>query len=418
MILEFSIENTYSIKDRQTISFEAADDSDDQHIINVGNKKLLKLAAIYGANASGKTNILSALDYYRWFILNSFSLPPCETTRFIPFLFDDYKKQSPGNFEIVFFMDDKLFTYNLMIDSHVVHNEQLFYNTNGQQELVFERNLDVSSIDNDNLKYGWNWGDVLDEEKTTVANMTRANTTFLNTSAQFGYSVTSKIHQHLTNILLPLINPATTGLFAHTADMIEENIDEKDNILSLIKKSDIGTISDILIKKREYTQSLAEQFDVNSKPQIQENRYIIREIFLSHLYGKEIEIPITDESRGTQRLFALAGILLEAMKNNKLVSIDEIESSLHDDLIEFFIRSFIENTKESQLLFTTHNQTLLDYPLLRNDEVWFAQKDSNGGSEFFSLTEFKDVPENVSRRELYKAGAFGALPHTARFSKD
>jgi AAA15 family ATPase/GTPase len=91
---------------------------------------------------------------------------------------------------------------------------------------------------------------------------------------------------------------------------------------------------------------------------------------------------------------------------------------LHDDLLEFFLRSFIENTKESQFLFTTHNQNLLDSSLLRNDEIWFAQKDGNGGSEFFSLAEFNDIPDNVSRRELYKAGAFGALPRTARFFKE
>jgi AAA15 family ATPase/GTPase len=91
---------------------------------------------------------------------------------------------------------------------------------------------------------------------------------------------------------------------------------------------------------------------------------------------------------------------------------------LHDDLLDFFIRTFLENTKNSQLLFTTHNQNLLDSDLLRDDEIWFAQKDNGGGSGFFSLAEFKDVPENVSRRDLYKAGAFGALPRTSKFFEE
>jgi AAA15 family ATPase/GTPase len=143
-----------------------------------------------------------------------------------------------------------------------------------------------------------------------------------------------------------------------------------------------------------------------------------KEIMFAHKYDRKYMLPFFSESMGTRRLFELAGPLLDCIQNEKSMFIDEIESSLHDDLLDFFIRTFIENTKSSQLIFTTHNQNLLDSALLRNDEVWFAQKNNSGGSEFFSLVEFEDIPENVSRRELYKAGSFGALPQTSRFFKE
>ena len=145
----------------------------------------------------------------------------------------------------------------------------------------------------------------------------------------------------------------------------------------------------------------------------------IEKIAFSHIYDeKNYTLPFSAESMGTRRLFELAGPLLDCIHHEKNIFIDEIESSLHDDLLFFFISTFLENTRESQLLFTTHNQNLLDSDLLRNDEIWFVQKDNSGESGFFSLAEFKDVPENVSRRDLYKAGAFGALPRTSKFFKE
>jgi AAA15 family ATPase/GTPase len=181
----------------------------------------------------------------------------------------------------------------------------------------------------------------------------------------------------------------------------------KNSALTKAKKAIAELLTDTTVKLEELTGP-AFDYDENST----------KEIMFAHDYNKEYFLPFLSESMGTRRFFDLTGPLLDCIHYGKALFIDEIESSLHDDLLEFFIRAFLENTKESQLLFTTHNQNLLDSALLRNDEVWFAQKDDDGGSDFFSLAEFKDVPENVSRRDLYKAGAFGALPRTSRFYRE
>jgi AAA15 family ATPase/GTPase len=129
-------------------------------------------------------------------------------------------------------------------------------------------------------------------------------------------------------------------------------------------------------------------------------------------------LPFDYESDGTQRLFTLAEPLLRLIHGHTFLAVDEIETSLHDDLLEFFVSAFLNNSTQSQLLFTTHNQSLLDSELLSNDEIWFVQKDKTGDSEVFSLAEFKDIPSGVSRRKLYKAGTFGALPFISTYTED
>jgi AAA15 family ATPase/GTPase len=137
---------------------------------------------------------------------------------------------------------------------------------------------------------------------------------------------------------------------------------------------------------------------------------IVKEIRFSHQYAERFTLSLFEESNGTQRIFELAGPLFEILDSNKFLCIDEIEMSLHEELLEYFLKTFLRNSRGSQIMFTTHNQDLLDSDILRNDEIWFVEKDKTGGSGLFSLIEFKDVPEDVSRKRLYKAGGFGAMP--------
>jgi AAA15 family ATPase/GTPase len=385
MILEFSVENTYSIKDRQTISFEAAGESDDEHIINIGNKKLLKLSAIYGANASGKSNIIKALDFYIRFSLDSFTmLKPEEKISFEPFLFDENTRQSSGFFEIVFYFKNNWYKYQIRLNRENVLTEYFSAIGDNDESIIF-------SFDAGNNEHQYQ------KEDEELLRFVRPNATFLSTAAQFNHTFLGEIYRHLKFTL-----GGTFGeleLLGYTRNMLfNEQIRIRD-IIGLFDKAGIDHISGIMIEDRN---------DEDRK----------EEIMFVHDYEKKYILSFFSESMGTRRFFELAGPLWECIHHEKNLFIDELESSLHDDLIEFFIRSFLENTTNSQLLFTTHNQGLLDSALLRNDEAWFVQKDNDGGSDFFSLAEFNDIPENVSRRELYKAGAFGALPRTSKFFKE
>jgi AAA15 family ATPase/GTPase len=409
MIQEFSIENTYSIKGRQTISFEAAADTDDIHCIDVNGKKLLKIAAIYGANASGKSNIIKAFDFYIDFIMNSFtSLKPQAPIPFTPFLFDSNCRDKPGIFEIVFYFEDMQYRYTIETDTRFIRNESLACEYDNTKEMIFSRRFHKSG--DPGVEYEWFHSNKLGRTKDikAIVSMTRANAGFLNTAAQLRQPFFMKVYQYFVDTIMPVVRPLSRGIL-RTTELMEKNNKAKDEILQLLDKADMGLIRDIIIEHEDITEITIDGKSFKSAdPSVR--------IYFSHHYDDDVKVPFSYESDGTQRLFTLAGPLLRLIHEQTFLAIDEIETSLHDDLLEFFISTFLNNSTRSQLLFTTHNQSLLDSELLSNDEIWFVQKDKAGGSEIFSLADFKDVSPGVSRRKLYKAGTFGALPFISSYT--
>lgn len=409
MIQEFSIENTYSIKTRQTVSFEAADDTDDVHCINAGGKKLLKLAAIYGANASGKSNIIKAFDFYTNFIINSFaSLKPQSPIPFMPFLFDSSYRDKPGIFEIVFYFENMRYIYTIEMDTRFVHNESLTCEYDNTKEMLFYRYF--SKFDGSEVEYEWFHSNKLNGDMRAIVSMTRVNAGFLNTAAQLKQPRLMRIYQYFVDTIMPSVKPSTHE-FLRTTDLIEKDNKNKDEVLQLLNKADMGRIKDIIIEHEDIEKiTIAGRSFKTAGPSTR--------IYFSHHYDDDVRLPFDYESDGTQRLFTLAEPLLRLIHGHTFLAVDEIETSLHDDLLEFFVSAFLNNSTQSQLLFTTHNQSLLDSELLSNDEIWFVQKDKTGDSEVFSLAEFKDIPSGVSRRKLYKAGTFGALPFISTYTED
>jgi AAA15 family ATPase/GTPase len=405
MIQEFSIENTLSIKDRQTISFETAGTDDEVHLVQAGDKRLLKLAAIYGANGSGKTNMLKAFKAFMKFILNSVStIKPAERIRIIPFLFDEEHISRPSSFEMVFYIADIQYTYNIVLDADRVQQESLSYKPYKKKKTLYERQLKGSG-------YKYKWGEDINGDKIKLSKITRPNASFLNTAAQFELPEIQKIYRFLYGLSFQLITPRDSYR-DKTATLIETDKQTKSEILDLLSKADLAKINDVVIERQ----------DLNPREMpLDGRRFQIggdrpTTVYISHNYGTDFQLPLSMESGGTRRLFDISLPLITSLHESKFFCIDEIESSLHDELLEYYIKTFLTNSANSQLIFTTHNQNLLDSELLRNDEIWFAEKDDDGGSRFYSLAEFKGLKKGVSRRELYKAGRFGALPLTGTFS--
>lgn len=415
MIQEFSIENTLSIKERQTISFEPVQEKNEDalHYIDVGNTRLLKLAAIYGSNASGKTNVLNAVNFYINFILNAFTdLKPQEGTNFIPFAFDTYTKNSPGTFELVFFVDEIKHEYFLSLDRKRVYEEKLFYSPKGQKKLIYQRIYNSTNKNSEGPSYEWKWGDNLLGSKTKIADMTRANTSFLNTAAQLKHPFLGKIYKFIALSFLPMITPATRGLLDYTISKIENDESMRIKILGLLQKADFGNIDDIKIETKEIPPNVLDSLPDEIKEDFKniEGKFEIKDLLVSHQYGEHYFLPISRESAGTQRLLQLGGPLFALMEGEHFICIDEIESSLHQELLEFFFKTFLENSTKSQILFTTHNLDLLDSEFLLDDEIWFCEKDNEGGSNCTSFAEYKGVRKESSRKKLYNAGRFGAKP--------
>lgn len=413
MILEYSITNTFSIRDKQTISFEGVkdDETNDIHTKEIDGKKILKFACFYGANASGKTNIINALDYYLDFVINSFTeLKPEESTYFDPFRFDESSASKPGEFNILFYAPDYndtrrlvKYTYDLVIDSRKVLFESLYYSPKGQAKLIFKREWDKE------IK----WGTDIKGAKKVISELARDNCSLIGAGAQANHPVFTLIYSYFRKRLQsPLIRNYLGGIGNYQLKMIEDNKDLKDKIVGLIQAADFGSITDIEIESKDFPDDFFEDMPDSMKKAFQESveKPKMRNAFLVHSYnGRSYRLPIRKESNGTQKVFELANILVYATASADLL-VDEIDSSLHSDIVETLLHLFLLLSDDSQLIFTTHNQDLLDSGILRDDEVWFCYKTDEGNSTYNSITDYTGIRKDVSRKKLYKAGRFGSLP--------
>ena len=420
MIQEFTVENIYSIKTRQTISFEVTSNENDKsrHFVNIGGKKLLKIAALFGPNAAGKSNMIHAFDCCFRFIMYAFTdLKPKEDTGFQPFLFDNDTANSPGYFAISFFMNKIKYEYQLIFDAKCVHNESLSFSPKGQKKLIFERLCKDPNQQLQYLDYKYKWGDVFTGAKSKIASMTRPNVTFFNTAAQLHHPLVQEIYNWLEKTHLPIIIPSQQNLLIWTIEQIEKNDKRKKDILSFLANAGFDHISDIVIKNEEVPASFLERLPENERAEMKspDGKFIFKEILITHKYNDVYNLSVHDESRGTQRMLELAGPLLTILLNKMFLCIDEIESSLHEGLQEFIIKTFLNNSSGSQILFTTHNQALMDSGLLLDDSIWLVEKEKDGGSTYSCLAHRQGLRKTASRMMLYKDGRLGALPNISEY---
>ena len=411
MILEFTVKNTFSIKDEQLISFEAVDsvtEDDKFHCTEIGGKKFLKLACLYGANASGKTNIARALAFYIDFLINSFhKLEPTGVIPFFPFLFDAKTRNEPGEFTIVFYAKDFesensiRYEYFIQLNEKKVLSESLYYSPKGQKKLIFERR--------DSIK----WGACVTGAKKIIADLTRDNCSVISAGAQAKHPIFLHVYEYFNKRFTGIINSSINSLAGYTAKRMDEDKTLKEKVIQLLSFSDMGNITDIVIRKQEIPEEVIKTFPDQGKNEIAQmgEKPIVRNVGLVHHYGEDVELPLSLESAGTKKIMELAAPLIEITRQPAICIIDELESSLHQELLEMFIQLFLESSEESQLLFTSHNQDLLDSGLLRDDEIWFCNKASDGSSKYTSITDYTGIRKETSRKKLYQADKFGALPN-------
>ena len=423
MLINFSVENFRSIKNKVTLSFEASNSNDleDYFVINAGKDlRLLKLGLIYGANASGKTTLLNSLDFLQELILEPADKKN-EIIEFSPFLFDKESKNKNTIFNIEFFQNKVKYIYNLELNKKSVIAEELYFHK-PNKALVFRRTTEVSK-QLSKIEFGSKIKINKSHKSTLEAN------TLWNNTVLGGYIKTNFESKELQetidwfdNKLKPLIS-SKTSLLNFISSRVENDKINKNDIVEFLKKADFN-ISDLIIKSEE-TEIDADILEFLNKKtlmpddklnKIKETGKIEKkEIFFQHsLNNDNFLLPYDDESEGTQRYYQFSGLLSLMMKNELIVPIDEIESSLHPDLLKHFLLSFLVNSKTSQLIATTHHRELLiEKDILRSDAIWFAEKNDNGCTELYSLDDFDS---SVVRKDTgsifnaYKTGKLGAVP--------
>lgn len=426
MIHEIKIKNFLSFKDEVIFSFEATKDKslEDYYVREVAGLRLLRLAVVYGANASGKSNLLEVFEFLKRFCFNK-TEDKRDMTGVIPFLLDKETVKQPSEFSISFVTRGKRYLYSLVIDNNIVYSEKLYFYPKTQPALIFERvyNNNVSEITFNSKKVK-----IPQIAKDEISIKCLPNMSVFAAYNQVNVSIEEmdSVIEWINKKHLSEIDPKV-DLSLYAQDLISKDSTAKDFILKYLQRADFN-ISDIdsQVKEQKISEELLNTIITNSKnlPEDEINRLIKEKtIKLSSLQfehrvinseGKEEFYMMQKklQSQGTLRTFGLSAAMHRLIKSDSFLAIDEIESSIHPKLIAFILEEFLKQEGESQLLVSTHYDGLLEeVGLLRNDSVWFTQKQENGSTDVYSLADFKGLARISSIQKAYKFGRFGAIPN-------
>ncbi|MCK4614286.1 MAG: AAA family ATPase [Thermoplasmata archaeon] len=407
-LIEFSIENYRSIRDRVTLSLVAASDrSLDNNLIRheaLKKDRLLRTAVIYGANASGKSNVLRALHDLRHLITTSHEYQKGGKIPYNPFKLDEEWRTRPTNLEVVFIKNGIKYIYGVSFTAEKVIDEYLYYYPRGRIARIFQR------------KNTSDYRFTIDaKEQRFFAEKTPDNVLYLSRATQLNYEKTSAAFEWFRDDLR-IIGPINPEIDI-TIDMLKDE-NSKKLILKALTEADlgiddiIGTVQNTSVNDLIKAKKLSDRISGDTQIVINEDGSII-EIKIGTLHGKVSFDFFEEESEGTQRMFSLIGPWIDALQNGKVLVVDELDTKLHHLLNVFLIKLFhdpTQNKKGAQLIFNTHNTSLLDRNLFRRDQIWFTERDPESGkTELFSLAEFKPRKDKDLKKG-YLTGRYGALP--------
>jgi AAA15 family ATPase/GTPase len=415
MLVEFKIGNFLSFKDIATFSMVASSDTEhiETNVIPIDNKlKLIKSAAVYGANASGKTNLFKAMTFMRNYILKS---SEGTSTGKIPverFRLSTETEKMPSTFEVTFLIDNIRYRYGFQVDEEQVHNEWLFFVPTLREATLFIR-------EKEKIKIGPHF-----KEGKGLERKTRPNALFLSVADQFNGEIAKKILKWFHDFQI-ISGIDEEGYAGYTISKLDDK-EYKEFTTEFLKVADLG-IKGIQkkstpIKKEDLPEEMPRK---------------LKEFLLSKPIGEIVEIstihqkydgnnnPASDEkfdfsdceSAGTQALFAFSAPIYNTLRNGRVLVIDELTSKLHPLLTRAVIEIFHNynwcknDTSQSraQLIFASHDTNILTNQFFRRDQIWFTQKDEYGVTDLYSLEEYR-VRKDASFNKDYMLGKYGAIP--------
>jgi len=433
MILNFYVENFKSIRSKINLSFEPrkteSTEVDEYYVSTIEKTKILKMAFIFGPNASGKTNILEALAFLQWIATKPINNKNDELDFLKPFVLN---KDKNTVFSIEF-VNDKKYLYEVELNQKCIVKESL-YIFSPNKSLIFERTTDeeeevskikfgskikISSADKNALTKNTLWNN------TVIASFFKINIKFEALKPVLDWFQESLIIISPVLIFSKLWPQQSPWLILSIFNTFNE-VDELNSIAENVLNGKIPKNKLIeLLNRSDFSVSNVEIEEIKQKEQktqeIGNKDYNNRSFktTIQHSYEENFILPLYEESNGTQKYYILAGILLNALSDDKnktkIIVIDEIEKSLHPDLVEHFILNFLKICKKHnfQLIATTHNRELLMNKNLirRSDIIWLTEKKVDGSTDLFSISDFNGVRKENSLYNFYKIGKFGAVPN-------
>lgn len=416
MIVEFSVENYRSLKEKRTFSLLATKNKEllETNTFEVTNKqRLLKMAVIYGANASGKSNFFNALAFFmRFAVLSGPRKQVGDNIETDQFYFSKQTEHEPSSFELVFFIKNNegkniRYRYGFSVTREKVIGEYLFAVNNIRETALFTREgQDIRTTDNF-------------REGGRAIPAVRPNCSFLSVCAQNNGEIATRIIQYFQKLIV------TSGL-SNIASLTKTWLRNADSS-TINKVLDFLHFADIQVKK---ITAKREPVNINELPpeysdffkKNPEAKPPIRETFLfGHDYfdnGKSVDtalIPEEEESEGTQKLFTYAIPIISALENGTSLFIDEFDTQLHPLILENIIKLFNspeKNKKNAQLIVSCHSLNIMNNKNFRRDQIWFCEKDQYGATDLYSLVEYDEpVRNDAAFGKNYLQGKYGAIPY-------
>jgi len=407
MLLQFSIKNFRTFKEKATLSLIASnydkDTRENENIVineNFG-LRLLRSAVIYGANASGKSKLLDAFAFMRYFAINSSKeSQKGEAIKIEPFRLDQSSKNEPTEFEVIFIHNKVLFRYGFEVTKEKIISEWLFYKPKTKEVELFYREGNEHKVHNRNFSKG---------DTVVKEGLVRDNALLISVAAQFNEKSAIEVLEWFEK------NRVISGLYDaeykdNTVSKLS-NIPNKNRVLKFLKAADIG-IEDLEI------------LTVNSG-QFKESPFSTV-LIIKNIYEDKNKIGTTpfflslDESEGTRKYFYILGPVIDALEDGGILVVDELDSKLHPNLVCKIVSLFNSkefNKKNAQLIFNTHDTNLLSSGLFRRDQIWFTDKNKYGEAKLYSLADFKsdEVRKTEPFEENYIRGKYGAVPFLSFF---
>lgn len=410
MLIEFRVKNFRSLRDENQMSFVAASSDKENlasHAADTQNKSIphiLKSAVIYGPNASGKTNLIRAIEFMRWVVAESVRLQPGIKFPLQPFKLDSAKTNEPTEFEITFLVDGIRYQYGFELTADRILEEWLLVYTKQKPQTWFSRKYNPDSkIDE------YEFSSYLKGQRKIWQEATRPNALFLSIAVQLNSDQLIPIFNWIVNDIV-ILKGGHNPIPDYSLSMLQNN-DGKKDIIEFLGDADISIADIDVVSRKGLVKEF--KFDATGVTEVRDAEQEMKAPVFFHKTEKgSATFEFDDESEGTKKLFCYAAPILEILANGKLLIVDELDSSLHTLLVRRLVSLFHSqnlNKNGAQLFFSTHDTSLLDLDLFRRDQVWFAEKNSDQATTIYPLTDFSPR-KNEALEKGYLMGRYGALP--------
>lgn len=424
MIIDFKVSNFRSLKNEVDFTLKAdslkskSDNTFTVDLVNDVNINLLKTAVIYGANASGKSNFIKAFLAFVWLVRNSskFEIDLKKINCYEPFELDVNYENAPSIFKMDFILNNVKYHYSISYIKNEIIEEILDSAPKGQMANLYTRKK-TEDLEYDIIDFGKNLTD------RKIPKKIFKNQLYISKfGVDYPHEQLTKVYQYFANI--NVWNAADKFTISDLSKEISELISQSENTNLKNRLSKLIRISDTKIEEIDSKELNREDFQITDQlpKEIVDKFYEsnkIRTFSYHKQYDNERFVKLKEfdfnkkESTGTKVLFALGGKILQALESGGIVVFDELDNSLHPKLCKFLIRLFnskISNPKNAQLIFATHEVTLLDKDVFRKDQIWFAEKNKYGVTDIFCANEFEGLRDDTNFELWYRTGKFGGNP--------